>query len=315
LSIDSIDTSTRKSQEEIIEAISDPDQDILILDGLQRTHSLLDIEKEISGKEKEEVRSFPIRIEVYLGLNKIGILYRMLTLNTGQTPMSLRQQIEMLYQDYYKSGVNGVEFIREVDSGRAASPEKYNFKEVISGFNSYLERNEQPLERSDILENIRSLEKLSHENNKVDLFEEYVVAYSSFVKKIADDFNGVCLSSEDVSGTPWGKDVIRCFKREQAYAGFGAGVGKLKDHKVIEGLEDVEQLCESIEIGCEPKDFLIAFNRQMDWISGNTKKIGNAQRLFFQFYFRDLFNKEGDVSLNLFQCIESAAHKTKIQLF
>jgi hypothetical protein len=38
----------------------------------------------------------------------------MLTLNTGQTPMSLRQQIEMLYFDYLdNAGLPNVKFVRE----------------------------------------------------------------------------------------------------------------------------------------------------------------------------------------------------------
>lgn len=36
-------------------------------------------------------------VEIYFKINRFGNLYRMLTLNTGQTPMSLRHQIEILY--------------------------------------------------------------------------------------------------------------------------------------------------------------------------------------------------------------------------
>ena len=80
-------------------------ENLIILDGLQRTYTILELIEELKSEEDNQeelskVLSNSIRIEVFLGINKIGILYRMLTLNTGQTPMSIRHQIEILYSDY-----------------------------------------------------------------------------------------------------------------------------------------------------------------------------------------------------------------------
>lgn len=302
--------------DEIIDAISGRRDRLLILDGLQRTHTLLDIVSEADAQDIARIRELPIRIEVYFGLNKIGILYRMLTLNTGQTPMSLRQQIEMLYLDFLDVGVGDVRFIREVDSERTVRVSEFNFKEVIEGFNSYLERNEQPLERSDILENIKSLEKLSHENNNKDLFSEYVGALYAFISKVESMLAGVLLEDDDVQGlTVWGKDARRCFKKAQVFSGFGAAVGKLKDHKVIVDLDDVVKGCAELTMNDDGKEFLISLNGALDWIAKNTKKIGNAQRMFFQFYFREVFNSESDSYLNLHESIEGAMYKVRTQLF
>ena len=89
--------------EEQIKSLFKP-ENLIILDGLQRTYTILDLVDELKKENNIEVLNNvldnSIRIEVYLGINKIGILYRMLTLNTGQTPMSIRHQIEMLYSDY-----------------------------------------------------------------------------------------------------------------------------------------------------------------------------------------------------------------------
>lgn len=305
-----------KSDAEIIDVILRRRGDLLILDGLQRTHSFKDVISDALDAELPGIRNTPIRIEVYMGLNKIGILYRMLTLNSGQTPMSLRQQIEMLYWEYHNTGVEGLRFVREVDSEHATQLNEYNFKEVIEGFNSYLERNEQPLERTDLLENIRSLEKLSHENNNRDLFKEYVSVLHKFITKVIDLMDGASISKEDLNGKLlWGKDSKQCFKKTQVFAGFGAAIGKLKDREVIANLEDVEGVCGDLLIGCEPQDFLIELNSALDWISKNTKKIGNAQRMFFHFYFRELLNSEGDSFKDLRASIDGALHKTRTQLF
>lgn len=306
------------SDADIVNAIRNKRDSLLILDGLQRTHSFLDLLAEKhTPEELDNIRSLKIRIEVYVGLNKIGILYRMLTLNTGQTPMSLRQQIEMLYLDYYDKGVDGIKFIREVDSEHATLTNEYNFKEIIEGFNSYLERNEQPLERSDLLENIRSLEKLSHENSSSDLFHDYVTALHKVIEKIVSLCEGVVLDKDDLNAgtTVWGRDALRCLKKAQVFSGFGAAAGKLKDFELIGDMQQVIASCDDLKLEGEIKEFLVELNNALDWLSKNTKKIGNAQRLFFHFYFRELFNPGGDSFQRLKGSIEGALHKTKIQLF
>ncbi|EJH6912205.1 hypothetical protein ND369_005049, partial [Escherichia coli] len=153
--------------------------DLVILDGLQRTHTILDLISELKESQNEtalnKLLAQPIRVEIYNGLNRLGILYRMLTLNTGQTPMSLRQQIEILYLDYADNDFDNIRLIKEKDEAVARRANEYNFKDVVEGFNSYITRDELPLDRTDLLENISSMEKLSKENNNTEIFEDYLL--------------------------------------------------------------------------------------------------------------------------------------------
>jgi hypothetical protein len=290
--------------------------DLLILDGLQRTNTLIEA-ADVNSPAGAKVRQMQLRVEIYIGLNRIGILYRMLTLNTGQTPMSLRQQIEMLYLDYLDTGLGGITFVREVDEQHATEFGELNFKDTIEGFNSYLERNELPLDRSDLLENIKSLENLSHENNRKDIFKEYVLSWIAFLKRV-NDICGVSELPPDQlphGATPWGKTAMQVFKRPQVLSGFGAALGKLKDFGLIKELDDVRGLSGQIELGGVAADeFLLEINKAMLWIATNTKKIGNAQRMFFLFYFRDLFNPQADSYLKLNACVGSALHKLQSQV-
>lgn len=309
------------TQENLREVLTDQNENLMILDGLQRTHSFMDLEDDLTKKADEDglaaYRELPIRCEIYVGINRIGILYRMLTLNTGQTPMSLRQQIEMLYLDCAKQEINGLVLARESDGTKAKGINVYNFKEVIEGFNCYLERNELPLERADLLENIRSLEKLSQENSGQDLFKEYISTFHGFVVKI-NDLAGDGQMNDEVSteGSVWGRTAKQIFKKQQAMAGFGAAVGKLRDNQIINGFSGIEETTSRIELGCDSADFFLAeFNKTMRWISDNTKKIGNAQRMYFQYYFRELFNSQGDGFLSLYESIDLALQKYKSQVF
>lgn len=80
-------------QEKLLQYINENSKNVLLLDGLQRTYTLIDADTEMEKKSEEEYQKFlenKLRLEIYVEINKFGILYRMLTLNTGQTPMSAR---------------------------------------------------------------------------------------------------------------------------------------------------------------------------------------------------------------------------------
>lgn len=290
-------------------------ESLVILDGLQRTYTILDLVNDLKGRGDieglEEVLAFKLRMEIYFGINRLGILYRMLTLNTGQTPMSLRQQIEILYLDYLNIEIDGVELIRETQAKSATGKGQYNFKDVVEGFNAYLERDELPIDKADILENINSLEKLSRENQSTELFERYVSAYSKFIDVV--DSVGVELDEQYLEGnsSPFGRTPIQVFKKPQALSGYGAAIGKLIDFNLIADFDEV--LVVVNKINPHDSNFLEEVNDSLEWLKNNAKKIGNAQRSFFCFYFRELLNKEGDAFLDLSEASRVALRKYQAQ--
>lgn len=293
---------------------------LVILDGLQRTYTILDLisdlERAGDSENLDRLRANKIRVEFYVGLNRIGILYRMLTLNTGQTPMSLRQQIEILYLDYIDSCVEGVELLRETDNRPATQIHQYNFKDVVEGFNAYLDRDELPIEKSDILENISSLEKLSRENQTTDLFRSYITAWHKFILKMNQLCADAKLEDEYLSrnSSPFGKNALQVFKKPQAMSGFGAAVGKMIDFETIKSFDDLVAIIDEMTID-NPVELLEEINNSLDWIKVNTKKIGNAQRSYFQYFFRDLINKDSDSFRRPSLAASSALRKYQSQNF
>ncbi|ARC50506.1 hypothetical protein A6J88_03830 [Neisseria mucosa] len=288
-------------------------KDLLILDGLQRTLTIKDLLNELSEDSiaLDKVKNHKIRLELYVGINRLSILYRMLTLNTGQTPMTLRQQIEMLYMDYLEQQkISHVSLIRETESRTARKFGEYNFHEIIDGFNAYLDREPSPMVRSDILDNIKSLEKLSKENQNIDLFESYIQAYHKLLEKILN------LSPEDVTlpdeyiekNDVFDKTAYRIFRKPQVMSGFGAALGKLIDFEMIENIDSIISLIDKLKIG-DAHEFLEKINRYLAEIKQKSKKIGTSQREFFLIYFRILFNRETDSYLNLTDTCEVAYQK------
>ncbi len=306
--------------ENICKSLKEDADKILILDGLQRTYTLIDLRNELKSKDDENglsnLLSQLIRLEIYVGINRIGILYRMLTLNTGQTPMSLRQQIEMLYIDFAKVPIDGVTLIRELDDETPSELGKYAFRSVIEGFNAYLERNELPLDRLDILESIKSLEKLSGENQDTNLFEDFTKTYDAFVRKIHAISGGAQFSSQEleISGQVFGRDARAVFSKSQAITGFGSAVGKLRDFNVISGFDDVLQGISTLDENNSGSDALRTLLKVLEKIRLSSKKIGNSQRLYFHFFFRELFNRDGDSHLDLERAVENAFQKYQVQM-
>lgn len=238
----------------------------------------------------------------------------MLTLNTGQTPMSLRQQIEMLYSDYIDSNIGEIELLRESDGKYAKQGNQFAFRDVVEGFNAFLNRDELPFDRTGLLENIRSLEKLSTVNKDADIFEDYVKVLDAFLKRASAQVGAAELSEtwkEDKS-TPFGRNVAQIFKKAQAMSGLGSAIGKHIDRGVLRDLDEALELVKTVQTQ-DGAEFLQGINESLDWLKNNTGKIGNAQRNFFTYFFRDLLNEESDSFLSLDLAADSALRKYRDQ--
>ncbi|MEK3883647.1 hypothetical protein [Paenibacillus sp. PL2-23] len=308
------------SDEEILGYINNNIDSLVILDGLQRTYTILEVENELSKDDTDALERFysnKLRIELYLGINKFGILYRMLTLNTGQTPMSIRHQIEILYKNYIDYDMNGIRLVREVEGEVINEIGQYKFKDVIDGFNSYLERNELPIDRFELLNNIKGLEKLSDENQKRDIFRDFLESFHHFVLKIdlLSEHWELDLDEDDITliGQPFGKKAYNIFNKSQAFTGYGAAVGKLKDFGLIHSFEQMISIIDKLESDEDPSHWLLMLLTRLDNIRGNSKKIGNSQRMYFQYFFRELFNPDGDSYLSFVKAVDNGYHKYRSQ--
>lgn len=312
LSDKNFDEKNGFEEKQITEYIRTNQDRLIILDGLQRTYTIRDLYRDLDSSNDQDslhtLNGQKLRIEIYLGIDKIGILYRMLTLNTGQTPMSMRHQIEILYSDYLNLDLDGIKLILESEDKPLKDLNEYQFKEIVEGFNSYLDRDYLPMDRGSVLENIESLEKLSSENQKNDLFIDYLKAFHKFVQTmISKSGNWSFEKSFDqtLSGQPFGKTPERLFKRTQLMTGFGSAIGKLIDFKSLDSISDINDLIDQIELN-NVDETISNYIIKLDYIRKVAKKIGNDQRMFFHHFIRELFDKKGDSYLNFNKSIEEA---------
>jgi hypothetical protein len=300
-SLNGKEPNTSDINDDYIKQLFHPDN-LLILDGLQRTYNLIDVYDEYFKSDDadslNEYKKRNIRIEIYVGINKIGILYRMLTLNTGQTPMSARHQIEILYSDYIDIGIGDIKFYRQIDEKRVVRIGEYQLKDVIEGFNSYLDRDESGIDRGDILDNIENLEKLSEENAEKDIFKEYIETYDSFMKRMEIITSSWTYKSSDemMLNSVFGKDIVHIFNKPQSLSAFGAAIGKLKDNGIISSFEDIP--IKDITISNIDKTMNSLLNN-FDAIKKNARKIGVEQRAYLRLFFTYLFSSSSESYLSI----------------
>lgn len=314
-----IDTS-KVTEDELFHFMRSNPKNVLILDGLQRTYTLIDAFTEISNDEsqKKDFSQFTLRLEIYIGINKFGILYRMLTLNTGQTPMTARHQLEILYKDLLNKKINDITLLTDVMDRPDPMRNEFAFKNVIDGFNSFLKRSELPIDREDLLENIRMLDNMASERIDQDLFLDFIGCYAKVFNKLRCVTRDIVFEEDylreelGISNTPFGSSVSKVFSTSQALTGFGSAIGIMKGYGLIDGFSEVEQKIS--EISCNEYDWFGKMLVYLNDIKNKAKKIGNAQRIYFQYFFRDLLNPEGDSFLKLTEAVESAYHKYRVQL-
>lgn len=300
-----------RKNEELLEEVLEDFGNLKILDGLQRSLSIIDVYNNNRDYFDGLVDKYMIRVEAYLSISDTGILYRMLTLNTGQTPMTLRHQLEILFSKYAEDGIDGVNILREVDETAVRTIDSYRFSDLIEGYTSFLERNELPIDRFDILQTVRTIKFISDESAEKIEFTDFVSSYRALSLAFDNQFSGWRYPDdidEDLrtNGNPFGREVYKVFNKSQPLTGFGAAIAELMGSGVIAGLNDIDELIPRLVFG---DNDLLQLNKYLDDIREKSKKIGNGQRIYFKLFFKYLLDRDGSTYLNVPDSLEKARNR------
>lgn len=286
--------------------ISDNKEQLFILDGLQRTYTIQELLEE-SGVDV--VVDTVLRVEIYLGLNREGVLYRMLTLNTGQTPMSLRHQIEIIYLNLLdNSNDYGLKFIRD-NENKPKAIDSFYFNEAVDAFTSFLTQDYLQITREKLLSAIESFENLSKLKNEKDAFLDLMYVYSLFIKKM-----DTVLKEKDIKEMMglslqehlYGENTLSIFNKSQTMTGFAAAIAKLIMFNTYDNIKVVSEGFDRIE-NDDIVESIPLMLMYLDEVRRTSKKIGNAQRFYFYHYFKCLLDKESrDTYMNSTESVKKA---------
>ncbi len=126
--------------------VNDNIEKAFILDGIQRLNTL----KRVCDREELDL-SKPIFLNIIICKSRDNLLYRMITLNNGQKPMTARHQIEMLASNIYDFKKLGIEIITEKETAQRRPRNAFKKSDIISAYIAFLS-DTTTLESSKIIE-------------------------------------------------------------------------------------------------------------------------------------------------------------------
>lgn len=282
---------------------------LIILDGMQRTFTIKECLREAKDMSLETFKKQVIRAEIYLGLSKTGILYRMLTLNTGQTPMSFRHQIEILYHDYLdKDNLGGqITVVKEVDDSRARGSAKYKYADVVDMFYAFTTGMPSSLDKQALVNQLSELNFIEEYKPDGSDLNDLLVSYNKFVRNLeglAEEWTvNADFCEEEKIERPFGKNIASVFERVQPMTAFGAECKRLIKLNEISSINELSNKIDEIQfITQDSESALNQLIMVLDKIAKTATRIGPAQREFFQYSFRALLTSSSDTYLDLGAC-------------
>lgn len=268
-------------------------EEIYILDGLQRTYIINDIIDE-GGKINEEQK---LLLEIWFEKEINHLIYRLIVLNSGQKPMSMRHQVELLFMTLKNSltkDIDGLELYLEKDGQIRSRPKKFAFDRIVNAYYSFLTKSPETDRDNLVVKKLNEDDILSSTetelNDNYTSFKKYLNKYCELDSELFRVYNG---SSELSNFKNW-------FSEENTMKAFFAAVSKFKIDEKREARMDsaLDKLLKSLK-GETAHNDIIDFKQFNDIKSGiDSKKsnVGVALRKTIMDGFREFFMNEGDES-------------------
>lgn len=142
LAVGRIDEVTPDELQQIEDSIdqASPDQ-VYIIDGLQRSNAILQTLSELAEPELNLYLKQSLRLEIWLNIPFGAVAYRMLVLNAGQKPMSMKHQIEVLSMKLYEelSDVDGIDIFTSTEGRRRTRAGQFQLAKLAQAFQAWLQ--------------------------------------------------------------------------------------------------------------------------------------------------------------------------------
>jgi hypothetical protein len=231
-----------------------------VLDGIQRLNTL----KRISIDEKFN-KNRPIYINVLVCDSMDRLLYRMITLNNGQKPMTARHQIEVLASNIFDFNNLPILSVSEKQSkaNKTKNQENHMSKEnLIKGYLAFISN-------SINIDNQKIIESKMDELITEQIMESNLVERDIQYKDVINYIN-LCLSIDDLKYN----DLKNWFSISNNFIGFSAAMAT--SFNIIKKIS-LDDLCESIEL----------FEHAFSAIDVSKIKLGLSRRRMVKHYFEN----------------------------
>lgn len=265
-----------------------------ILDGLQRTYIIRDLWDSGHRFPHDQTVHLEIRAEPDLR----HLIYRIIVLNAGQKPMSMRHQIEILslsLKDVLEREIPGLELLPEVDGGRRTKSRKFALDRVSSAYHAFIIKSPE-IEKQNLVAQRLSEEAILHQ--EVSQFGEQFLDFINVFKQYCsiDDAVESFVPDEDggLSATSWlgNENTINAFFA--AVADFGSDVERKRRIEV-----SLDNLRTSITYAHSDAPLgLSSFQKVISGFPSRKTNIGYATRKLILVVFKEFFRDEGRTPLS-----------------
>lgn len=277
---------------------------VSILDGLQRTYILKDLER--AGEIFKENQK--LLLEFWIEANIQNLIYRIIVLNAGQKPMSMRHQIEVLFSTFKNTltkEIPDLELFEEKDGGRRTRPRKYAFDRVVTAYQSFLSKSPEIQKENLVAQRLMEEDVLSESEEslteKFNNFKKYLGIYAQLDDEICRVYDG-SQEAPAPNGLAWfGNDnVMNSFFA--AIADFGSSDDRFA--RIDRALEALKDTLRNSEVGFDA----LGLGISQSIIAGTPSRkvnVGFATRKLLTAVFKEYFREEGEKALSEFWTTEA----------
>jgi hypothetical protein len=270
-----------------------------ILDGLQRTYILKEIVEEgLSFGSGQKVL-----VEFWFEPDIRNLIYRIIVLNAGQKPMSMRHQIDLLFitlKDIIERDID-IQIYTNKEKIQRTKPRNYALDRIATAYQSFITRSPEVQKQNIIAQ--RLLEEDVLDFNEEELGERFY-RFKNYLKIYADLDEEICRiyrknnESDIPNGTAW-------FGSENVMNSFFAAIASSNLSERVDKALSI--LIKTLKNRLEGYDPLALGTLQQIQKGFNPRKvnIGFATRKLLTNGFKEYFRDEGETSFE--DCWKRAA--------
>ena len=269
-----------------------------IIDGLQRTYILKDLARE--GMQFKDGQT--LFVEFWIEETIEHLIYRIIVLNAGQKPMSIRHQIELLFMTLkakIEETIPGLNLYTERDGTRRTSAKRYSLDRVATAYQAYITQSSevqrdnvvaQMLAEADVFD--ASEAELLGEFNS---YLEYLAKYSELDEEICRIYETQIPEKQIPTGTSW-------FGSENVMNSFFAAIAQLSRNDIYRerignAIDALKKNLIASQVGTDPLA-LESLHHIIDGFNPRKINVGLATRRLLTNGFKEFFREEGGATFS-----------------
>lgn len=274
-------------------SLQDGQGKVNILDGLQRTYILSEIRN--SGAMFKAGQK--LLVEFWLEDDHRNLIYRIIVLNAGQKPMSMRHQIEVLFatfKPHLEEEIPQLTLLTERDGARRVRSRKYGLDRVATSYQAFLLRGPEVQKENLVAQRIAEEDVLGADEDSLNRtfldFKRTLKDYAELDDEICRVYDG-SEGAKGPKGTDW-------FGGENVMLGFFAAVADFtsrpeRAERAASAIESLKQLLHHSNVGDDPLG-LVTLDQIIKGFNTKRVNVGFATRKLLFNAFKEFFREAGE---------------------